>query len=333
VGDAKSYPFSHCPDFFQPEVLARQSHQDPEHDHSLSFEAVRQNTEKLSKSSFLSTPEDEWRDTVGQEFAEIMTGRIHGAQHPQHLDFNIGDEAPHLHPQAQTPQHLTMSADVDSGMGWLPSLAAINADLQFILPPILSRNLEASVHHFMNTGQMSPPVRGLEPHQVTAPIHQVNHFLLAEFGDLTCRFQIYLFLPAIYRPSSKGNKVPFATIDRFVSDCLLPAFREFLPSHLLEQVPHEMWEAIADAEAPRIEGQINGPAGNDLSPRVTVPQKYLRQIWDYVKQAIKDKTAAYPHHYDALVGCRLLWSFKGLKYGLSTDNWSELGHAINKVTI
>ena len=236
----------------------------------------------------------------------------------QHLDFGVGDLANDmLQPRDQTPQAMAVSVDIDSGMGWLPSLGAIKADLILYPYPLSSRNFDAPVHYFLE--------RRVDNEDETdmIPIHEVHHFLLGAFGLVgKGRIQLYLFLPNLRQKGRKPktNTVLDSIKDKFISKCLLPAIRKDLSDFQLEQCPHGMWEAKMDCEAPKYEGQLNGSTGNALINDIIIPERYLAQIWDRCKRKMNRRIVGDDWETEALRDSRLFWCFKGEKYSLCTSN-------------
>lgn len=301
------HPGYSLPDYLMPDVLPKEA------GGTHSYDDVAKNIRKCSSGPFQFTDREEWLSIKGSQFEEMMTGDYgHGIQH---LDFDIGDLGAEMLPQDRTPNHLFRSIDIDSGMGWLPSLGTIHSDLTLFLYPFSNRNFDASIHLTMKIDKRR------------IPIHKVNHFLFGEFGSVNQRpIQLYLFVPTLYDSKSKSNRINDSLKDAFISDCLIPAAREVLPDLIMEQFGRSMREIKSDCEAPIYEGQIYGPAGHRLSGGVTIPEKYLAALWQECQNKLQ---ITYDERLLVFKDCRLFWTFKGAKYGAYAEDYDEIEKTIN----
>jgi len=292
------------------------------------YSQIAERVKQLHKQDFTCTPRNEWRHEKGPIFEKLMTGKLGRAI--QRLDFGIGDLLNDmLQPQDQTPGALAVSVDIDSGMGWLPSLGAIKGDLTLYPYPLSSRNFEAPVHHFLDWRL------GNEDETEMIPIHEIHHFLLGTFGLVgKSRIQLYLFLPNLRqkRRKPKTNTVLDSIKDKFISRCLLPAIRKELTDFQMEQYPHGMWEAKMDSEAPKHEGQLYSSTGNALINDVVIPEQYLSQIWNRCKRRMNRGSTGGDWEMEALKDSRLFWCFKGEKYSLCTSNVLRIEEPEEKVS-
>jgi hypothetical protein len=308
------------PDYLKADVLPREA------GGTLSYQEVTDNMKKQARLPFTHTERREWLSNHGPAFKKMMTGDFGNGV--QHLQFDIEDLGQQMEPQCRGKSSLFQTNDIDSGMGWLPNLGAIKTDIRFFLYPYSSRNFDANLHLFMK----------IDGHNVK--IHDINHFLLGEFGNIGGRScQLFLFLPGLYNPQSKGNGVRDHLKDAFISRCFIPAVEkvfgeESLGQFLLEQFAKGMREAKTDCEAPTREGQIYGPAGNRLAGDVHIRQTFLKRIWEDCMSRLDDLVRAKDEDLISFKDCRLFWSFKGFKYALAERDDEELEWTIeSKVNI
>ena len=302
------------PDYLSPDVLPREA------GGTLSYQEATDNARKQAPLPFGYTARCEWLSNRGPAFDEMMTGDYGNGI--QHLQFDIGDVHEQMDPQRRAKRHLFQSNDIDSGMGWLPGLGAIRTGVKVFLYPFSSRNFDANIHLFVNIDDN--PVR----------IHEINHFLLGEFGNIGGRpCQLFLFLPSLYRPRSKGNGVKDQLKDAFISRCFIPAAEEILGEEtlgefLMEQFGRGMREIKMDCEAAMHEGQIYGSVGSRLAGDVHIRQTFLSRLWEACMARLDDLTNDGDEDLLAFKGCRLFWSFKGFKYALSETTDKDLERSL-----
>jgi len=283
---------------------------------SLSYREISENIKKQRPLPFSHSERQEWLSNYGLEFHKMMTGDYGDGVH--HLQFDIGDVYEQIDPELRGKSSLFQSNDVDSGMGWLPSLGTIKTDVKLFLYPFSSRNFDANIHLFMDIN--GKPVQ----------INEINHFLLGEFGNIGCRpCQLFLFLPSMYNPGTKGNGVTDHHKDAFISQCFIPAAEEVLGEEavgefLKEQLRRNMREIKMNCEAPMYEGQIHGSAGNRLAGSTHIPQIYLADLWKACMMKLEERLEEEDEDFLPFKGCRLFWSFKGFKYTLAEANDEEL---------
>jgi len=293
------------PDYLKPDVLPREA------GGSLSYQEVTENMKKQARLPFSHTERTKWLETHGPEFNMMMKGDY--GDGVQHLQFDIEDVGQQMDSESQGKKSLFRSNDIDSGMGWLPGLGAIRTDIRVFLYPFSSRNFDANIHLFMDID--GKPVK----------IHNVNHFLLGEFGNIGPRsFQLYLFLPALYDQRFKGNGVKDRLKDAFISRCFIPAANEVMDDFMMEQFGKGMREIKTDCEAAMYEAQINGSAGSRLMGDVYVPERFLTQIWEACMIRLDQGLQDEDEDLMAFKDCRLFWSFKGFKYVLAGMDDEEL---------
>jgi hypothetical protein len=293
------------PDYLKESMLPREA------GGTLSYQELSENIKKQAPLPFSHTERDEWLSTHGPAFDMMMKGDF--GEGVQHLQFDIEEAPEQGDSQSRGKRSLFQSNDIDSGMGWLPSLGVIKTDVKFFLYPISSRNFEANIHLFMD----------IDDERVR--INDVNHFLLGEFGNIGGRpCQLFLFLPDLYRQRSKGNGVEDHLKDAFISQCFIPAAEEVLGDFHLEQFGVGMREIKTDCEAAKYEGQIYGSVGSRLMGDVQVPQRYLVELWDECTSKLEQELWNGNEELMAFKGCRLLWSFKGFKYALAGRDDEEL---------
>jgi len=277
---------------------------------TLPYQEVSDNIKKQARLPFGHSERKEWLSTHGPAFHKMMTGDYGNGI--QHLQFDIGEVWEQMDCD-QRKRHLFQSNDIDSGMGWLPTLGAIKTDLRLFPYPLSSRNFDANIHLFTDINQKR------------VKINDINHFLLGEFGNIggkSC--QLFLFLPSLYDPKSTGNGVKDHLKDAFISRCFIPAAEEILGDMLLEQFGVGMRENKTDCEAPMYESQIYGSAGRRLAGDVHIPQRFLARVWESCMMKVYDQLRRGDQDLMVFKTCRLLWSFKGLKYALSGVNDEEL---------
>jgi len=179
---------------------------------TLSYQEVTDNMKKQAPLPFRER--HELLSNHGPVFDMMMMGDY--GDGVQHLQFDIGDVCEQMDPQHRGKRSLFQSNDIDSGMGWLPSLGAIRTDVKIFLYPFSSRNFDANIHLFMDIDEKR------------VKINEINHFLLGEFGNIGCRScQLFLFLPGLYNQQSKGNGVKDHLKDAFISRCFIPAAEEY----------------------------------------------------------------------------------------------------------
>ena len=302
------------PDYLKSDVLPREAGGD------LSYQEVSDNMKKQARKPFSHTERREWLSKHGPTFQKMMTGDY--GEGIQHLQFDIGDVCEQMDPQSRRKSSLFRTNDIDSGMGWLPGLGAIRTDVKFFLYPISSRNFDANIHLFMDIDD--DPVR----------INEINHFLLGEFGNIGGRScQLYLFLPGLYSPRSKGNGVKDQLKDAFISRCFIPAAEEILKGDvvgefLLEQFGAGMREAKNDSESAMHEGQIYGSSGSRLTGGVGVHQKFLARLWERCMIKLDGLLDNGDEGLLPFKGCRLFWSFKGFKYALAEADDEDLERSL-----
>jgi len=297
------------PDHLKPDVLPREA------GGTLPYQDVTDNMKKQATLPFSHTERTEWLATHGPAFDKMMKGDY--GEGVQHLQFEIGDVCEQMDPQRRGKESLFQSNDIDSGMGWLPSLGAIKEDVKFFLYPFSSRNFDANIHLFMNID--GGPVR----------VDNVNHFLLGEFGSIGSRScQLFLFLPALYRQRSKGNGVEDRLKDSFISRCFIPAAEKVITDFSLEQFGVGMREIKTDCEAAKHENQIYGPAGSRLTGDAVVRQRFLTNLWEECMLNLDREVQHENPDLLAFQDCRLFWSFKGFKYALAETNDKELEHTL-----
>ena len=282
----------------------------------LSYREITENIKKQRPLPFSHSERQEWLSNYGLEFHKMMTGDYGDGVH--HLQFDIGDVYEQMDSELRGKSSLFQSNDVDSGMGWLPSLGAIKTDVKLFLYPFSSRNFDANIHLFMDVN--GKPVQ----------INEINHFLFGEFGNIGCRpCQLFLFLPSMYNPGTKGNGVTDYHKDAFISQCFIPAAEEVLGEEavgefLKEQLRRNMREIKMNCEAPMYEGQIHGSAGNRLAGSTHIPQIYLADLWKACMMKLEERLEEEDEDFLPFKGCRLFWSFKGFKYTLAEANDEEL---------
>ena len=308
------------PDYLKDDVLPREA------GGTLSYQEVSDNMKKQGPLPFTHTERGEWLSKHGPAFNKMMTGDY--GDGIQHLQFDIEDVYERIEPQRRGKSSLFQTNDIDSGMGWLPDLGAIKTDIRLFLYPYSSRNFDANIHLFMDIDDI--PVR----------INEINHFLLGEFGNISGRTcQLFLFLPGLYKPGSKGNGVRDQLKDAFISRCFIPAIEEVfgeesLGEFLKEQFGKGMREIKTDCEAPTREGQIYGSAGNRLAGDVHIRQRYLARLWEVCILRLNDLLDDGDEDLIPFKDCRLFWSFKGFKYALAERDDEELERTIEtKVNI
>ena len=292
------------PDYLKHDVLPQES------GGTLSYQEVSENIKKQARLPFSHSERKEWLSIHGPAFGKMMTGDYGNGI--QHLQFDIGEVWEQMD-RDQRKRHLFQSNDIDSGMGWLPTLGAINSDLRLFPYPLSSRNFNANIHLYT------------EINRKWVKINDINHFLLGEFGNIggkSC--QLFLFLPALYNPKSTGNGVKDHLKDAFISQCFIPAAEEILGDMLLEQFGVGMRENKTDCEAPMYESQIYGSAGGRLAGDVHIPQRFLARVWESCMMKVYNQSRRGDRDLMAFKSCRLFWSFKGLKYALSGVNNEEL---------
>jgi hypothetical protein len=298
------------PDYLKPDVLPREA------GGTLSYQEITDNIKKQARLPFTHTERREWLSNHGPAFHKMMTGDY--GDGVQHLQFDIEDVCEQMDPNRRGKRSLFQSNDIDSGMGWLSSLGAIREDVKFFLYPFSSRNFDANIHLFMD----------IDDKRVR--INEINHFLLGEFGNIGSRScQLFLFLPSLYNPRSKGNGVKDHLKDAFISRCFIPAAEEILGKEkvgefLKEQFGKGMREIKTDCEAPMHEGQIYGSAGNRLSGDVHVRQMFLARLWEECMTRLNRLLNDEDEDLLPFRGCRLFWSFKGFKYALAEVDDEEL---------
>jgi hypothetical protein len=281
------------------------------------YDEVADNIKKQTQSPFEYTKREDWLTVQGYQFHQMMTGDY--GDGIQRLDFGKGDLMIRGRNREKTWRTtLFRSNDIDSGMGWLSDLGVIKSDVILYLYPISSRNFDSSLHLYTNINGKNTPV------------HLINHFLLGQFGSISVNrsFNLYLFLPNLYRNKPKGykgNGVIDKLKDTFISECLIPAAREILSDFHLEQFGNSMSEVKMDVEAPMYEGQISGSVGHRLAGGDTiVPEKKLGELWVEVRRNIE--RLGNPDLED----CRLFWNFKGLKYCLNGGNHENLERTVER---
>jgi hypothetical protein len=137
-----AYDGALLPDHLKPDVLPREA------GGTLSYQEVTNNMKKQASLPFSHTRREQWLSTHGPTFDVMMKGDYGNGI--QHLQFDIGDAYESMDSEDRRKRSLFRSNDIDSGMGWLPSLGAIKTDVRFFLYPFSSRNFEANIHLFMD---------------------------------------------------------------------------------------------------------------------------------------------------------------------------------------
>src|SRR5215471_20266829 len=108
------------PDHLKADVLPREA------GGTLPYQEVTDNMKKQAHLPFTHTERHEWLSNHGPAFKKMMTGDYGNGV--QHLQFDIEDLCQQMEPQRRGKSSLFQTNDIDSGMGWLPSLGAIKTD-------------------------------------------------------------------------------------------------------------------------------------------------------------------------------------------------------------
>ena len=104
------------PDYLNASVLSQEANGA----FSLSYQEISENIKKQRPLPFSHSERQEWLSNYGLEFHKMMTGDYGDGVH--HLQFDIEDVYEQMDPELRGKSSLFQSNDVDSGMGWLPSL-------------------------------------------------------------------------------------------------------------------------------------------------------------------------------------------------------------------
>ena len=274
----------------------------------------------MATRPFKHTHRQQWLDEVGPDFQKMVTGDF--GEGYQHLSFDVNEITRYIQdPKAVSPMltrdgGMLVNADMDSAMGWLPSLDVISTDITFHLYPFSNRNLDSNVHLF------------LEVSGKNVPLHHIHHFPIAIFGGgerVSCL--LYVFLPN-YNRGGDTNLVMQDVQDRFISTCLMRAATDVLPSAF-----HLSWSQSFAAEqlkcnAPRFVGAVNASMGSRLARGSRLPKQYVQSFWARAMELLELEWNA--GHLHEMKGFRLFWDTKGTKNIVVADDFESLATPIRE---
>lgn len=278
----------------------------------------RKYIEYLSTKPFRSMPQDVWSQEHGADFVKMMTGDF--GKGIQHLNFAVEDRVA-LTPEKNNPRSTGLggwlySADIDSGMGWLPGLEAIATDIKFTPYPFANRNIRKNIHLFTE----------IDGERI--PVDQIRHFPIGTFGGnehVLCT--LYIFLPFYDRSHGDTNLVIEDTQGRFMTRCLIRAIRE-----KIQAVPLKMdlsYEGCKrKCNARRKEGATHGTTGSRTGGEVIVRREVLARVWERCKHLFDFELQS--GHLTEMRGFRLFWVMKGVKDHVYSDDLESLEVQLNE---
>jgi hypothetical protein len=129
--------------------------------------------------------------------------------------------------EAPTPPGVTY--DIDSIMGFVPSLALAKQGIRFNLTPHVVSNLESDIH-------LTFPVSTGHGRTRQVPLHTIPHYLfgrLVGHEDIT----IYLFFPRLWEKSKMNNYLSQELLRRWTDRVLLPAIYSQASASTVQHYP------------------------------------------------------------------------------------------------